>query len=109
MKGFVDEDWGDMLDLTKHKGREMGRLRQTLKAERAARDKLEEAIRIAGITSSGTVRGDDTVDRRPLSQKVYSGKPIPNEGLRPLISDAPLPDYNGHGDRYACGNWPNVE
>ena len=61
------------------------------------------------MTSSGTVRGDDIADRTPLFQKVYAGQPISDERLRQLIGDKPLPDYNGHGDRYALeiGPMPN--
>ena len=77
-----------------------------MKAECAARNKLEEAIRASGMTASGAVRGDDTIDRKPLLQNVYSGQPTSDESLHHLIGDAPLPDYNGHGDRYALETGP---
>ena len=90
-----------MPDVSQHQGREVLRLRQTLKSERARVRKLEEAAAATGFTASGTPRGENPLDKTPLFQKVYSGKPIPDERLRQLISDAPLPDYNGYGDRYA--------
>ena len=106
MKDFDEEDWGDMPNLNQHQGRDVLRLGQTLKSERARINKLAEAGHNAGFTSSGTVRGDDSVDRTPLFQKVYSGKPTSDERLRQLIGDAPLPDYSGYGDRYASETAP---
>ena len=77
-----------------------------LKAERAARAKLEEAFKAAGMTDRGKVRGDDIVKRTPLFQKVYSGQPISDERLRQLIGDAPLPTYNRDGVWYAMETGP---
>ena len=77
-----------------------------LKKELAARNKLEEPVREAGVTDRGTVRGEDAAESTPLFQKVYTGQPIKEERMRQLLGSAPLPSYNRDGGRYAIETGP---
>ena len=109
MEDLDDNSWddrSDMPDMNSFKVREFMRVKQALKAERAARAKLEDAVREAGMTDHETVRGDGTTERTPLFQKVYSGRPISHDRLRQLIGTAPLPAYNRDGDRYPTETGP---
>ena len=106
MKDLDSGSWDDMPDLNSFQAREYIRFKQALTTERPARAKFEDAVKAAGLTDRGTVRGDDTVERTPLFQKVYSGRHISDERLREFIGRAPFPAYNRDGDRYALGTGP---